>query len=162
MTRESLIIADAGPIIVLAAIGRLGLLQDLAAEVVVPRTVFTEVVAGAPRPGAAEIAAATWVKIVDGAPDLMEAFRLVVDPGEAEALAVAKATPGSLLVVDDLRARRVARELGIRLTGTLGILDLSKRAKLLDRVRPELERLAAVGFRIDEVLMQTFLQRLGE
>ena len=123
---------------------------------------FAEVVAGTPRPGAAEITSATWVRIVDGSPGLIEAFRLVVDHGEAEALAVAKQNPGALLVVDDLRARRVAKELGLRLTGTLGILAMSKRVRLLERVRPELERLASAGFRIDDVLLTTFLQRIGE
>ena len=162
MARERLIVADAGPIIALAAINHLELLQGLASDVWVPRAVFDEVQAGAPRVGAAELSAATWIKVVDAAQDLVDAFRLLVDRGEAEALALAKANPGALLVVDDLRARHVAEGLGLRFTGTLGILDLSKRARLLDCVRPEIERLIAVGFRIDSLLVATFLRSVGE
>jgi len=87
---------------------------------------------------------------------------LVVDMGEAEALAVAKGNPGCLLVVDDLRARRVAEELGLRFTGTLGVLGMSKHARILERIRPELERLTAAGFRIDEALSAAFLRQMGE
>lgn len=162
MAREALIIADAGPIIALAAIGRLELLRDVAGEVRVPRAVYDEVVAGAPRPGATEITAASWVRVVDADRGLAEAFQLVVDRGEAEALALAKVTDGALLVVDDQRARRVAAQLHLRITGTLGILDLAKRAQLIPAVAPELAKLIAVGFRLDEVIRQAFLRRISE
>ena len=58
MDREVLLVADAGPIIALASIGRFGLLQQLASKVMVPRSVHAEVLAGAPRPGAKEVAEA--------------------------------------------------------------------------------------------------------
>ncbi|MFN8825459.1 MAG: DUF3368 domain-containing protein [Planctomycetota bacterium] len=162
MAHERLIVADAGPIIALASIGRFEVLQSLATEVMVPLAVHAEVVAGAPRPGAKEIAAANWLRIVEAPADLATAFRLVVDQGEAEALAVAQAHPGALLLVDDQRARRIAEELGLRLTGTLGVLGMCKRAGILTHVRPELEHLTRAGFRIDERLAAAFLETLGE
>lgn len=64
MGRERLLIADAGPLITLAAIGRFGLLRDLASEVVVPRGVVQEVLAGAPRPGADEVRA-DWFRVAE-------------------------------------------------------------------------------------------------
>jgi predicted nucleic acid-binding protein len=56
MAREPLLIADAGPIILLAAIARFDLLRSLGLEVMIPRSVYDEVVAGAPRPGSERFA----------------------------------------------------------------------------------------------------------
>lgn len=151
-----------GPLIALATIGRFSFLRELAAEVLVPRGVQAEVLGGAPRPGAREVADATWIRVVDVPGELVAAFRLVVDQGEAEALAVSRAYPDALLVVDDQRARRIAKELGLRLTGTLGILDLAKRDGLIPSVRPEVARLRESGFRIDDALVNAFFLRIGE
>ena len=161
MGRERLLVADAGPIITLAAIGRFELLRDLASEDVVPRRVFDEVVAGAPRPGANEIRSG-WIHVADAGRELSDAFALMVDRGEAEALAIAKERPGSVLVVDDMRARRLALELGLRFTGTLGILDMARRSGLLGSLRAEIENLRRAGFRIAEAVAAEFLRRSGE
>jgi predicted nucleic acid-binding protein len=48
-------------------------------------------------------------------------LRQVVDAGEAECVALAQ-TRGASLCTDDLAARRLAQGLGLRLSGTLGIL----------------------------------------
>ena len=86
----------------------------------------------------------------------------MVDRGEAEALSLAKSRPGSLLVVDDLRARRIAVQLALRHTGTLGILGMAKRSGLIAEVAPEVERLRRAGFRLTTALVTEFLRRLGE
>jgi predicted nucleic acid-binding protein len=161
MDRERLLVADAGPFITLAAIGRVELLRELAPEVVVPRAVFDEILAGAPRPGAQEIRA-KWIRVADASRGLSDAFGLLVDRGEAEALALATDLPGSLLVVDDLRARRLAHEVGLRFTGTLGIFAMAKKAGLLTTVRAEIEHLRRVGFRIADALATEFLRRVDE
>lgn len=161
MTREPLLVADAGPIIVLAAIGRFELLHAVADEVVVPRSVVAELRAGSPRPGAAEIGA-PWIQVVDARADLTEAFALVVDRGEAEALAYAKEHPACLLVVDDQRARRIAEQVGLRFTGTLGILDRAKRLGVGISLRTELAKLRDAGFRISDALVTEFLRRAGD
>lgn len=76
MAREPIVVADAGPIIALAAIGKFELLRELATDVIVPRAVFAEVVAGAPSPGGQQSPPLPLgVRIVDGALELIEAFR---------------------------------------------------------------------------------------
>jgi predicted nucleic acid-binding protein len=123
--------------------------------------VFEEVVAGAPRAGATEIRA-DWIHIADGRPELIDAFALMVDRGEAEALAIAKDLPDGMLVIDDQRARRLALELGLRFTGTLGILGMGKRIGVVSSLRSEIDNLQRVGFRISENLAAEFLRRSGE
>jgi predicted nucleic acid-binding protein len=85
-----IVVADAGPLIYLAAIGHLDLLRRLAPEVLVPEAVYHEVVvAGAGLPGAEEVREAAWVRVERPArPDLVEALVAGgLHAGESEAIA---------------------------------------------------------------------------
>ncbi len=64
--------------------------------------------------------------------------------------------------MDDQRARRLANELGLRFTGTLGMLDKGKRSGLVGSLRAEIGNLQRVGFRIAENIATEFLRRAGE
>ena len=61
-----MIIADAGPIIAFARIGRLALLQQVVGELVVPDAVYEElVVKGGDRPGAEEVRRGEGIQRLD-------------------------------------------------------------------------------------------------
>ena len=68
--------------------------------------------------------------------------------GEAEVLSLAMESPGCLVVIDDRLARQYARQLRIRLTGTLGVLLEAKRRKLIPAIRPVIDDLSRLGFRL--------------
>jgi predicted nucleic acid-binding protein len=78
--------------------------------------------------------------------------------GEKEVLALAVEKPGALAILDDLLARRHASFLGIRFTGTLGILLKSKEKGLLDAVAPVLDQLEALQFRLDPKTREAVLK----
>lgn len=61
------------------------------------------------------------VELGPAADSLATQFATRLDGGEAEALALAEARDG-LVVTDDGAARDVARERGVRFTGTIGVL----------------------------------------
>jgi hypothetical protein len=65
--------------------------------------------------------------------------------GEQEALALAVETPNSLLIMDDGRARRIGRLLGLTMTDTVGILARAKREGLIRQLAPMLEQLEGLG-----------------
>jgi predicted nucleic acid-binding protein len=69
---------------------------------------------------------------------------------EREVLALASASQGSLLLLDDALARQHARELGLRFTGTLGVLLKAKQSGLLMEMKSTLDKLEAKGFRLDK------------
>jgi uncharacterized protein len=69
--------------------------------------------------------------------------------GEREVLALALEADQPLVVLDDALARRVARRLDLALTGTLGLLLKAKQAGRIDRLKPLLDRLEALNFRLD-------------
>jgi uncharacterized protein len=67
-----------------------------------------------------------------------------------------------ILVRDDLRARRIATDMGLRLTGTVGLLLRTKRDWLLDSVGRALGVIDEVGFRLSAELHEEALRLAGE
>jgi hypothetical protein len=160
---ERPIIADSGPLISLARIARLSLLHGLFGVVRIPGAVMREVTQGFAegRPGAAEVRAATWIEVVQVSEAATAGYSLLVDAGEAEAIALAK-SEGGLLLMDDDRGRRLALRLGLAVKGTLGILVLAKRRGHIDHVRPLLDALLQNGIRVSQQLVDATLHEVGE
>ena len=82
--------------------------------------------------------------------------------GEAEVIALAASLPDAQLILDDLAARRHAKLLGLRVTGTLGILLKAKQGNLLNQLKPLVERLDEAGFRLADSTRDDFLKMAGE
>jgi predicted nucleic acid-binding protein len=163
MTTERVLIADSSPLIALARIDHLSLLQQLASRVVIPPAVWDEVTIKSPdAPGADIVRQATWLEIVTPDRALVETLSIMLDRGEAECIALAQSTIGSLLLLDDSRARRFAEHLSLRLTGTLGLLRRAKLADLIKAVRPQIEALQANNIFIHQTLIDRILDDVGE
>ena len=148
MAETRVVFSDASPLIALAAGGAFDLLRELFGTVTVTAAVRREVLAGKGRPGERELRAAIregWVRIRrDPGPDSMLAD---LDDGEATTLAAASCADAPCLVlIDDPVARRRARQLGLSVTGTAGLLLAAKRRGLITAVRPLLEGLMRADF----------------
>jgi predicted nucleic acid-binding protein len=86
-----------------------------------------------------------------------------LDTGEASTLRAAIALgAGSLVLLDDLEARREAQRLGILITGTAGIVVEARRAGWIPAARPVFSRLADEGFYLGDELIRAVLAELGE
>jgi len=81
--------------------------------------------------------------------------------GEREAIALAKER-GAQLLIDEIRARQTASELGIEVIGTLRILAEAKELRHIDFVRPIIVRMQSEGYRFNRALIRHFLERVGE
>lgn len=155
-----IVVPDAGPLIYLAGAGQLDLLRRLFARVVVPRVVHDEVVvAGAGLLGSAEVAAAVWIEIMDGAPD--STLLPVLDAGEAAAIPLAQRL-GATLLCDDGDARVIARQRGLLVVGTLGVLLKAKREGALDLVAPVIATMTKAGMFVSASLRSQILLAAGE
>ena len=163
MPSEEIIIADSSPLIGLARIGHLQLLRKLAQRVVVPRAVWTEVTsAQADAPGAREVAKETWIEVQDADPQLVAPLLILVGRGEAEAIALAQREPNAVLLLDDLRARKLAERLKLRRMGTVALLGQAKQAGLIEKLKPCLDSLLASGIFIRQELISAALTEVGE
>jgi predicted nucleic acid-binding protein len=159
------IVSNSGPLIVLAKAGHLGLLHALYGEILIGPTVYAEVVtAGAGQPGAAEVAAAGWVRVrhIDRS-EVPSDLLSRLDPGEAETISLAERMIGQVLVIlDDHPARRVALARGLHVTGSAGVLVAAKQMGLIPVVRPVLDQLRAAGLYLGDTAYREALARAGE
>jgi predicted nucleic acid-binding protein len=146
------VIVNATPLIALAAIGRLHLLQDLFDEVIVPQAVYHEVVvAGSDKPDADTWEAAHWLSVMR--PDqeaVLDALLLGLDAGEMAVLLLARQITPDWVLIAERQARRAAFALGLPVKGTLGVLLSAGLSGLLpkDQALNDLQRLLDQGIRI--------------
>ena len=66
------------------------------------------------------------------------------------------------MLIDESRGRRVARELGIDVIGTLRILAEAKRLGQIKLVRPIIIQMQSKGYRFERTLILRFLEIVGE
>ena len=92
---------------------------------------------------------------------LVTSLKLVIDDGEAEAIALAYEKSWRV-ILDDGHARKVAARLGVTMIGTVGVLIQAKRQGLIPLLKPLLEQLAANNFYISDVLKEEALAIVGE
>jgi len=159
------VVSNSSPLIGLARVNQLLLLQQLYSELYLPAAVWNEVVLqGRGQPGAAAVQSATWIRqsTVKNAP-LVLSLSQELGAGEAEAIVLAQELPADLLIVDELHAREKARRLGIRVTGVLGILVEAKSRGLLPAVNPIIQDLRNIaGFHGSPQLVKDVLRQAGE
>lgn len=136
------VVTDSSVLITLAAGEQFLLLRELYGVIYAPQAVWDEVTA-VDRPfGVAESRQARaegWLIVRN--PASTEAVRSLpfnLQAGETGALALAVELPDALLLVDDAQGRRAAQALGIRYTGTLGVLLRGKAEGKLAALRPVL------------------------
>jgi len=100
-----------------------------------------------------EVEAADWIQVVNiHDRTATELLRERLDQGESEAIVLTIELEANLLLMDEARGRRVAQAQGLNQIGTVGILVLAKRKKLITAVTPLLDNLVASGFRMGEQL----------
>lgn len=159
------IVSNASPLINLARVGQLDLLQQLYGELTIPEAVWQEVVLeGAGQPGAKAVEAASWIRVQPITNrELAQALRQELDAGEAEAIALALEVKAELLLMDEHLGRETALHMDVRCIGLIGALIEAKRRGMVDSIRPLLDSLQEVaGFWISQTLYQRVLQDEGE
>ena len=87
---------------------------------------------------------------------------LNIDLGEKAAIALALDVPGSLLILDDEKARHAAERFHLTITGTLGILVKAKKAGLLQSIKPLIDKIMETDFRLSSTIVQQALAEAGE
>jgi predicted nucleic acid-binding protein len=129
----------------------------------VPPAVWEEVtIKSFDAPGATIVREATWLEVISPDQNLVQTLSILLDQGEAEAIALAQRTAGNLLLLDDSRARRVAEQLSLRFIGTLGLLRRAMQAGFIDAMRPQVEALLANNIFIHQNLIDAILKDSGE
>lgn len=160
-----IVVSNTSPIINLAAIDKLELLEALFGAILIPEGVADEIVVkGAGQAGSDAVRQANWITTRPVNNRLaVQSLRLELDGGEAECIILAQEQEADLLLLDERKARRVARQFGLRTIGLLGILIEAKRRGLISNVKDLLDALRTVaGFWIRSDLYEYVLIEAGE
>lgn len=160
------VVADTTPIITLIKLQCLDLLEKLFGIVIVPNAVFEELISNSnyldekqmiidcPFLKCLEVSDRQSIKI------LREVVGL--DAGESEAIALAEENHADLLIIDERKGRCVAKQMEVKITGTIGILLQAFDCKILsqEEIRACSEKLRNSRIRISDSLFELILDHV--
>jgi predicted nucleic acid-binding protein len=152
-----LVVSDATPLNILCRLGHVWVLERIFGAVMVPPAVVDELTApGAPEPVRERASSPPdWVHVVAPTPPFGD---FALDPGETEALALAIELRATNILIDERRARRTASQLGLKVTGTVGILETAHRAGLI-HLSSAIAALVKTDFHVSRSLLDDTLRR---
>jgi len=156
-------IVNTSPLFYLHRLGLLELLKKLYGHITVPEAVKKELIEGqAQGEDVPQLENYIWVEI--RSVSMPKYLQLIADlgPGESEVLALATNHPSALVILDDKLARRIAEMQGFRLTGTAGVLLRAKQQGLVPALKPIIERLLDLDFRLKPDLVKATFELAGE
>lgn len=148
----SVTVVDTSCLILLNKIGRLKLLSKLFDKVTITQTVADEFNKSLP----------DWISVVSIDSNDIRGLASFLDKGEATSIAFALNHLNSLLLIDENKGRKVAKEIGLDITGSLGVLTAAKQQGHIDAVKPILKEVQQTNFRISERLIRTVLDNVNE
>jgi len=145
-----IIISDTSCLILLSNIGELDLLQKLYNHIVTTIEIANEFAEPLP----------DWIAIKASTNrHYQQILELQIDKGEASAIALAIDYTDCMLIVDDYKARRMATNLGIKITGTIGVIIKAKLKGIIPSIKPFFEKIKNTDFRLsEEIIRQAYLE----
>lgn len=104
-----------------------------------------------------------WISVVS--PEnyhYQQILEMDLDEGEANAIALSLEMKNPILMIDELKGRKVAEKLNLRYSGTFGLILRAKQIGLINSIGPILEKIKSTNFRFDEKLFEKVLEQAGE
>jgi predicted nucleic acid-binding protein len=155
-------VINASPIILLAKVGLIERVPELAQSLVVPQPVVDEILRARGEAAARWLSEAGRQFIRPAVGELTELSGSNIGSGERAVIAWAAAHRGFRALLDDREARIMAQRLGIRILGTVGVVLRLKKAGLILEARSPLMQIKQVGGYISDDLMREALRSAGE
>jgi predicted nucleic acid-binding protein len=150
---QRVIVSDTSCLVLFHKIGHISLLQSLFGKITITSTIASEF--GQILPDFVDIEDPNDKMVLQ----ILEGF---LDPGEASAIALALEKDDCLLIMDESKGRREARQLKLNVTGTIGILIVAKEKGLIKSFTEVINQISQTDFRISESLIMEAKRRCGE
>ena len=148
-----IVISDTSTLILFHKIDHLSLLKEVYQELTTTPEIAKEFGEKLPK----------WIKVEAVTDKKYQDFlETQVDLGEASAIALAKEFDDTLLLLDDLKARKLAVKLNLRITGSLGIIHKAKQMGIIEKVKPLIDLLLKTDFRISDRIIEEILMLNNE
>ena len=148
------IISNTSCLIILDNIDRLDILQKLYQRIYLTEEVAQEY--GKPLEN--------WMTVIPvNDKNYLRILNTSVDLGEASTIALSiQMTDDNVMILDDLKARKLAKQLQLKFTGLLGILLKAKQQNIINSVSEIIEQLRSINFKISEKLEKEVLKLANE
>lgn len=156
-------VVNSSPVIALGRVGQVELITRLPQKAIIPQAVKEELL-NAPKGDPARTAVESGLfEIIETPPPPPEILAWDLGKGETAVLSYALSAPDWVAILDDDAARRCARSLSIRLTGTLSVVILAKQHGLIESAAQVLHALQNNEFRLDDAVIREALSKtVGE
>ena len=161
-----IVISDTTPIISLLKINQLELLNHMFGDVQIPDAVYEELISNNRFQAEAEqILSAEYItKVVVEDKKSVALLRRAtgLDAGESEAIILSDEIKADLLLMDELKGRQIAKQMGLNIMGTIGILMTAFEEKLLsaDEIEQCAEVLRSNGRHISDRLYEQLMEKI--
>lgn len=143
------IISNTSCLIVLGNIGKLNVLKDLYGKIHVTEEVCAEYGKNLP----------AWIEVLKVQDrKCVKIIHSLVDLGEASTIALSTEMTNSLMILDDLKARKLAQKLDLNFTGTLGVLARAREKNIVKSLATILQELENTNFRISIAMKNELLK----
>lgn len=147
------IISDTSCFIILSNIGELDLLQKVYGQIITTIEIATEFGEQLP----------DWVSIHPVADKYrQQLLEMQIDKGESSAIALALETPDCTIILDDFKARKIANQLDLHITGTIGVIVRAKLNGIVPSIKPILQKIKEADFRLSIEIELFALKEAGE
>lgn len=153
------VVSNTSPICYLVLIEEVRVLPELFTQILIPEAVSQELShPDAPQPVRDWIAKPPdWFSVLTVSEATTDEELQRLDPGEIEAIQLAEQLRADLLILDDWKARELARGRGLPITGLIGVLDLAIQRGLV-KANTVIQRLRTTNFRVSEKLLLRLLR----
>jgi len=157
-------ICNTGPIVALSMIDGIDILRHLFEFVAVPEAVHKEILeGGTTNAGLANYRKVKWIKVMRLSKPVDPLLRTSLDAGEAAVIGLARELSVNLVLVDERKARRIARTIyGLHVIGSARVLVEAKRRGLLDNVGAAIQAMRDGGYWIGDSIVEAALKQAGE
>ena len=159
-----IVVSDSTPLITLMKAGKLGILNDMFGEVLVPEAVFSEVTSNISFSSEADLIQNSEyirvVKVENRQQVLLLQRATGLDLGESEAIIYADEAKADLLLMDEAAGRRVALNMNLPMTGSVGLFIRAFQSGLIttDEADEAFDRIKRSRRHISEKLIQKALE----
>lgn len=147
------IISDTSCFIILTNIGELELLHKLYGEIVTTPEIATEYGEALPE----------WIEVLTVKDKYRQMLlEMQIDKGESSAIALALETKDCTIILDDYKARKIAAQLNLNYTGTIGVIIKAKLKRIIPSIKPLLKKIKQTDFRLSDQLELLALKEANE
>ena len=89
-------------------------------------------------------------------------LEMQIDKGESSAIALALEMTDCTIILDDYKARKIADKLGLKFTGTIGVIIRAKLNGIIPSIKPILEKVKKTDFRLSPEIELLALKEANE